>query len=210
MNEAEMIYHAQSAVKDAENFISRLHPDGSPVIEVGGFIGLQGRHLFNNLGSGSLLRYLEVGVLHGASACCVGYNNPNTTVVGIDNFSQFDGCFEVASANMLKYCRDHRLVVADCWGELPDLGDKFDIFSYDGDHSKEATARAIGHFLPLLADPFIMVIDDYSWDAVRSGHVAGIYESGVVERWGKELFNFESDAAGWWNGMLVGVYSHGK
>ena len=40
---------------------------------------------------------------------------------------------------------------------------------YDGGHTREDHRRALTHFEPCLADPAIVIIDDWNWERVRQG-----------------------------------------
>lgn len=208
MTTLELIGHLDASIERADRYESKLGAGCDPLMEVGGFCGLKTRHLLNNLGAIPGVRYLEVGVLHGATLLSAAYQNEGE-YVGIDSFCQdFGGGTDPAAtrANIAKWGGGRvTLIEEDCWEANP--APFFDVFLYDGGHSREETARAFSHFLPVMADNFLMLVDDASWPEV----IAGIWE-GVEAIGGINMVQIlgactENDAAGYWNGLWAGVFA---
>ena len=72
-------------------------------------------------------------------------------------------------------------------------------YLYDGEHSFEAQRKALTHFYAMLDDAFIFLVDDYSWEAARSGTEEAIGELGLERVCERVL------TEGWWNGLYVSV-----
>lgn len=208
MTATALIAHLEDSLARAERRESRLAPDGAPTMSVGGFLGLQGRHLLNNLGSRDGLRYLEVGVLHGASLISAAHGN-RIHATGIDNFSQFDGDAAAVRLALSQFPGESavQLLEADCWTVDPAALGPVDVFYYDGDHSAESTARSFTYFRPALAEAAILLIDDYSWEAVRHGVQEGLRRAGLRVEYERELTCSPGDGATWWNGLWAAVVS---
>lgn len=211
MTSAALIAHLDASIAAAERLESKLAANGDPLMEVGGFCGLKTRHLFSNLGSLPGIRYLEIGVLHGATLLSAAYGNEGE-FVGVDSFCQdFGGGADPAAtrANVARWGNGRvTLIEADCWEA--DLRGPFDVLYYDGGHSREETARAFQHFLPVMAPAFLVLVDDASWacvdDGIQEGLAAWRESEQIKLRADRYLgVGVESDAAGYWNGLFCGV-----
>jgi hypothetical protein len=51
---------------------------------------------------------------------------------------------------------------------------KFDFYNYDAQHTESSQQRAVTHFVDNLADVFIMVVDDWTFNGVETGTRTGI------------------------------------
>jgi hypothetical protein len=57
-----------------------------------------------------------------------------------------------------------------------------------------------------MAEEFIYIVDDYSWESVREGSMEGIKSSALEIVWSKELPTTKlNDPDSYWNGVLVSV-----
>lgn len=193
--EAMTAEHIDSSITRALAGESRLDPAALNIL---GFATPTMRHLFNNLCRIEGLTYLECGTYTGASLISAFNNNP-IQAIGIDNFSQtwapgrdIRGEF----LENLKIFRDTAKSVLffqdDCF--RPDLliglliGFRgIDIFFYDGDHTKEAQAKALPHFFDLLAPVFLFIVDDFCWESVALGTAEGFAALGsrlmIQKKW---------------------------
>lgn len=193
------------AFAKAERLESKLDPE---CFEIGGFTSPMIRHLMSNLGAISS-RYLEIGILRGALSVAATYKNNLKSVVLIDNWSEFkeQDCREDFTLNAYhkflnrQYPSNLTVLEQDCFkvsNNPEEWGDKFDLYTYDADHSMEAQARALTHFAPIMADRFIFCVDDTNWYPVQKGTEEGIQKAGltVVEKWHRT-------GGDWWNGFDV-------
>jgi hypothetical protein len=156
--------------------LERLPPE---VLAVAGYSTPNLRGLLNNLCHFEGCNYLECGTLHGGTLIAASYKNPGI-FWGIDNFSQFRGQAE----RLLKTIDDFSehccagFVEGDCRTiTLPRaFVPGINVFFYDAEHSEECTRDTIVRFDPLLADKFLLIVDDYSWLGPRRGAEAAIQQ----------------------------------
>lgn len=153
------------------------------VLNILGFATPTMRHLFNNLCNIEGLTYLECGVYTGGSFISAFNNNP-IQAIGIDNFCQtwapgrdIRGEFmenKKIFTSPLAPTQSVRFYQDDCFkpGLLNGLTG-IDIFFYDGDHTKEAQAKALPHFFDVLAPVFLFIVDDACWKDVADGTAEG-------------------------------------
>jgi predicted O-methyltransferase YrrM len=200
-----LVVHLQESIEQAERLGSNLARDGGPVSHhVGGFCGLKCRHLWNNLGRQDGLRLLEIGTLHGASLLSACYGN-RIEAVAVDDWA-WPGCDSEALARNIKQFSGESTVTlhtGDCWTvPLGSLGGPFDVLYYDAAHDARSTERAFSHFLPVMKDPFLMVVDDASWDCVREGIREG--KARLFVHYERTLHGDKpGDEVGWWNDVAV-------
>lgn len=206
----ELVHHLDVSLSSAECYESKLSADGHPLMEIGGFCGLRTRHLFNNLGAIPNVRYLEVGVLHGATLLASAYENDGE-YIGIDSFCQdFGGTDPAATrANIAKWGGGRTyLQERDCWTWPMEAWPPFDVFFYDGGHSVDETARAFTHFIPAMAEHYLMIVDDASWPDVNAGIKQGLATAPAKLCHHRTVgVGTENDADGYWNGLWLGVFN---
>ena len=222
MNINEWVKHIDDSIYRAERKRSKLQPCGAPVSSVKGLCGLWGRHLWNNIGSAPGVNYLEIGTFHGAMVCSMAYGNKiNATVIDNWAFTEFgEQSPEEVKANIRLFSGESKitLIEEDCWAaDLSGVNSKYNVLYYDADHSQEATARAISHFLPVMDDPFVILVDDYNpaladgsnhWSKVEAGVREGLELAGLKSNYERELLSsHEADLLGWWNGVFIGIMS---
>lgn len=203
----DKIGQIKQAITDAVAHRSKL--DDGP-LSVGGFTSLKIRHLLNNLGAISTA-YFEVGSHIGSTYISAVYKNELELPGGwwaCDSFCEFnnDGSTKKQFLeNCDKYLYSHYLMEMNCW-DITKLHEvcTTDLYLYDGAHDYESQKKAVTHFAPMMADEFIMLVDDASWQNVRKGTVDGIQEAGLEVLYEQLLWNgVDSDADWWWNGFLV-------
>ena len=74
----------------------------------------------------------------------------------------------------------YRFLEQDCFTVTRDqLRAPVNFYLYDGEHSFEAQRKALTHFYAMLDDVFIFLVDDYSWEAAKSGTQEAIGELGL-------------------------------
>lgn len=203
----DKIGQIKKAIADAVDNRSQL--DAGP-LSVGGFTSIKIRHLLNNLAKQSIA-YFEVGSHIGATYISAVYKNEPELCGGYyacDNFSEFnrDGNTKQRFLeNCEKHLVSHYLMDIDCW-DITKIHEvrHTDLYLYDGAHDYESQKKAVTHFAPLMADEFVMLVDDASWEQVRRGTMDGIREAGLEVLYEQTLWNgVESDADWWWNGIMV-------
>lgn len=159
------------------------------------------RHALNNLGAISN-NYLEVGTYMGSTLLATAYENKHLNIFAIDNFcmkpktrGHFFG--NVKGLNFT-FIEDDAFKV-----NLKKIDKKIDLYFYDGEHSYESQYNAIKYFLPVMADEFIYVCDDWTNEPVREGTLNAIADCGLniveVEVRGQGQLKSED----WWCGFAV-------
>ena len=141
--------------------------------------------LINQLCNMPDTRYLEVGILRGASYFAAAYNN-NGTYYGVDNWSKYGRIVELIHDDIPEDDPDHvtyesnlGIVLGyieryksenrefiyfneDAWElDLSQFEHKINVFFYDGDHSFESQEKILRHFDSILDDEIILIVDDY-------------------------------------------------
>lgn len=160
--------------------------------------GIKTRHFYNNLLSFDNIRYLEIGCFIGSTVCSAMYNN-NAVVFCIDNWSEFGNQKEIFLKNFNTYKGNNKAyyIEEDCFKldvtKLP----KFNVYLYDGNHSKES------HYNNL-DDIFIYIVDDWNWEEIRIAtnnvikdlNFKILYEKSIITEKGEDSLN-------WWNGIYI-------
>jgi hypothetical protein len=179
-------------------------PGWDNVLAVAGYSTPNLRGLLNNLCRFEGCNYLECGTLHGGTLAAASYENRGQ-FMGIDNFSQFSGNvdrLEKTFAALQPHCHA-RFLNRNCLTvDLLELPTGINVLFYDAEHSEECTRDTIVRFDPLLADKFLLIVDDYSWLGPRRGAEAAINQLGwnVHMRIGiEDNFNRRS----WGVGLLI-------
>lgn len=162
------------------------------------------RHFLNNLCDFEGCNYFEVGVFQGSTLLSAAYKNQGS-YAGIDDFSQFDNIRSNLDKNLERFKDSCNITFheGDCWEyETKSLPHDVNVFLYDGDHSLESQRKGLIHFAPILADRFVLMVDDYSWaDSVKGTELA-LEELGFKIDLRLEIHD-ENNLNGWWNGFLI-------
>lgn len=146
------------------------------VLEIRGFSSPRVRHFLNLISEGQSTRYLEVGTWKGSTLVSAAFGNSGR-FVGVDNFSEFRFRGLLSPRATLARVRKRfereaktEFVEGDAWEiPLPALPRGVEIYLYDGEHSEESHVRAFTRFDSLFAREFVALVDDWNWEAVRSG-----------------------------------------
>lgn len=173
--------HIEQSINKALNGVSGIEPQA---LQCRGFSTFTIRSLFHALcDTGEPLTYLEVGLFCGATFCASF--NKNTTSIGIENHSQdFSAGFDVVAQelkdnveNLKELGKEVKVIYEDCFEmDTSVLPNDIDIYFFDGFHSEETQRKALPYFLDKMANKFIWVVDDYSWDYVKEGTDNGLKE----------------------------------
>jgi len=99
----------------------------------------------------------------------------------------------------------------DCFGEkthslLKNITSqsKFDVYFYDGEHSKENQKRGVIEMSPYLNNKFILLVDDYNASDVRDGTIDAIKQLNYKIIYNQELYSrYNTDLDTWWNGIGI-------
>lgn len=208
--EQEWIEHIVAAVEAAEQCRSQLADE---VLSLDGMCGLYTRHFYNNLCNFAGCRFLEIGSYHGASTCAALYAN-DVTAVCIDNWSEFRGLrgrFEDA-VQQFRGRSTVEVIEKNCFEVDSAKLAPFDVFLYDGNHSRESHYLALERFAPTLAEYAVVVIDDWNREPVRQGTREAVRDLGLDVAFEKEIVlapnetadeNREAGRRTWWNGLCV-------
>ena len=163
-------------------------------------------------------KYLEIGVHRGSTFVSAMYKN-GAKGVAIDNFSQF-GTADENKKWFDQYCNEHDVkdfsfINNDCFNlteSEKELVKDCNIYFYDGDHRFEDQERAVTYYFNLLANPFILIVDDYNHGPCVEGTKKGFELTNAVvhKEWvlnGNTVANENHtfNARGWHNGLYIAV-----
>ena len=182
------IKHITYSIENTENYKSKLPLE---ILSMNGMSGKKTRHFYNNMGEMNDCRYLEIGTWTGSSISSFMYKNTITCIVN-DNFSQFNSNNDVKQKflnnfNAYKGQNNAQFIESDCWNINPKTLSKFNMYLYDGEHSKESHYKALNHFLPCLENTFIYIIDDWNIDKIREGTLDAIKDNNLIISYKKEI-----------------------
>ena len=199
-----LLQHMLYSIKNADFGSSKL--DGEYIdLKVDGMTCSATKHLANNLASLYKCNYLEVGVYKGATFIAGLWKNTPNLYVGVDNWSEYGGKEEFLQK--LKSANKPSIIVDNdsfSKGILDHLNEKFDVYFYDGCHSREAQKMALTHYKKYMKEYFIYYCDDYSNSMdVVFGTMEGIAEGGFEIIYEKILYPRSKEA--WRNGIYVAL-----
>lgn len=185
-------------------------PTWQDVLDLDGFSSAKNRLLLNDVVSTIFKpRILEVGSYRGSTAAAMCYGNSVECIHLVDDHSEFGDTRNVLAATVERFGLPAVIHDLDYFAPLPDgvFGDtKFNVYHYDGPHSEEQHATELAIAWSHLADSFVYIVDDYSWEQVKTGCEAGLKSLGgrvtvtLRERYESTRLN---DSDGYWNGVLV-------
>lgn len=201
MTKEEAIKVVQESIDIAQNYVTV----STSAEKIPGMTTVKVKSFLNTLCS-NISTYLEVGLFKGATFISAIEGNLNLTAIGCDNWSQFNGPKEQFAQNLAHAGPGAHVHIydMDCYSTefktVLDTYPKFDVFFYDGDHSRLAQVRAVKLYKQIMPDVGIMIVDDWrKWgkkptmDAVKTSGLT------VVKTW--ELYD------GWWEGVGVLILS---
>jgi len=212
INFSELKQHVESAFEKAEKNQSKIT---TRLLYMEGMSGRKTRHFYNNLLNKDDARYLEIGTWKGSSVCSAMCGN-NAKVVCIDNWSEFNGPKDEFLENFDTYKgrNDATFIEEDCYkvdiSQLP----KFNIYMYDGNHSKDSHYKALVHYYSCLDDMFIFIVDDWNWSDVRDGTYESFKELKLSVLYEREIRTTDDNTHSiwgseeqkqWHNGIYVAI-----
>lgn len=209
----------KKSIEDANNLVSKLPPE---ISQKPGASSQKIRHLLNNLCSIKDARYLNVGVFTGSSLWSAIFNNKlrvtgidwwrNGTAAKCDEREFWKNLSEVVNLEDGSFNREINIVNQDCF--TVDLKNKYNIYLYDAEHSEDSQYKALTYFDKFLEDEFILLVDDFDDEFVKSGTNKAIKDLNynIQYRWeGKGCFGDWNPASNhWWNGFLVALINKNK
>lgn len=209
------INHINKCFDNVNNNITKLTND---IFELSGMSGKKTRIFYNNLLNVDIkLNYLEIGVFMGSTFISALYNNKNINAYAIDNFGQYSAGSGVFINNISKYLinnEKYTIIQQDCFDTISKtITDKIDIYLYDAGHSYDDHRRSLLHYLPIMNDIFIFIVDDWNYEDVRCGTLDGIKESNVTVLFEKEIrLTYDNTTTpepllseDYWNGLYIAV-----
>jgi len=213
----ELRAHVENAFERAERGESKITQE---LIEMRGMTGIKTRHFYNNLLNRDDARYLEIGTGRGSSVCSAMCGN-RAKVVCMDNWSQFDGPKSEFLMNFKKYKGDNYAVFIekDCYQVDADALPYFNIYMYDGHHSKESHELALTQFYDCMDNVFIFIVDDWNWKPVREGTMDSFNKLKLNILYEKEIRTTNNDRdvvygspeqKAWHNGIYVAILQKGS
>jgi hypothetical protein len=203
---SNLVSYCNAAIDDSNKSLSIL-PES--ILTMEGMSSRKCRHLLSNITT-NLKSYIEIGSWKGSTTLSAAYNKLDLEMVAIDNWSEFGGPKLDFQSNMWEY----RNNLTSCFTVIEEDFHKIDCLPknhfqclfYDGAHDKQYQIDAITHMSQFMADEFIFIVDDYSWQPVREGSMEGIKSSSLETVWSTELPTTKTnDPDNYWNGVLVSV-----
>lgn len=166
------------------------------------------RRLLNLLCSQEDANYLEVGVFLGSTFIPAVYNNA-AQVTCIDHWQMFAGSYEQFLKHVEWYIPDRKINIinGDCFTvDLSLIPQGVNVYFYDGDHKRDAQYKALTYFAPVLADRFVLLVDDCNWIEPFEETKRAIKDLGWHEVYGELLAGaYNGDQRQWWNGLYVAL-----
>lgn len=197
----------QHLIDEAEKGKPEL-PDA--IANIPGFSTPKVRRFLNALCSQPGANYLEIGVHIGSTFFPAVYGN-EAQATCIDNWQMFDGAREKFAENRqdLLNGRVLNIIDGDCFLiDLARVPFGINVYFYDGDHSRKAHYEALVHFAPVLADRFVLIVDDWNYVEPREETERALLDLGWRELARHILpgpYN-GGDPGAWWNGLFVGLF----
>jgi hypothetical protein len=177
------------------------------IMDIDGMSSPKVRHFLNHVTAFPECRYLEIGCWKGSTLISALYGNP-AHHWAVDNWSQFDGPRDQLVANFKKFIgSDPNLIDRDAFSLDPVAAGitGVNVYFYDGDHSDVSHRKAITHYLPSMANEFILIVDDWSVESRQIETRDAIAETGLKILAEHTLPGVNNSRKLWWCGLWVAV-----
>jgi hypothetical protein len=195
----------QRFIEDAKEGKSTLPDDIANMV---GESSPRVRRLLNALCSQPGAAYLEIGVNGGSTFIPAVYGN-EARATCIDHWKMFEGSRELFDLNVRQYIPERKINVieADCFTvDLVRIPQGVNVYFYDGAHDAEAQYKALTYFAPVMADQFVLLVDDCNWEEPREETKKAIKDLGWRVIYDVLLPGaYNGDKIGWWNGLYVAL-----
>ncbi len=193
----------KKAIERADKLDSKIDTEYMATLQ--GLSSPRVRHLLNNLAA-EADSFLEVGCYLGGTLKAAMYKN-DLYAAAIDNFSMSPG----TKQQFYKNIEGLKVDFFECDSfsfDVNKLKKPIELYFFDGCHSVEAQYKAVSHFLPAMADEFVMVIDDWDANKVRVGTNTALidYKIKPLEKYELKGANGQSEEArhlSWWGGLGI-------
>lgn len=197
MNTQEKIQAIKEAIEKAKNHQSKMDQTAWSVPALS---SLKIRHLMNNLGAIST-NYLECGVHRGGLFCSTLINNTHLRATANDNFAsdiltgediEHEFAINRKKCTVVSQWPYIEVKKCDTFDVNPSTIDgPIDLYLFDASHDYESERKAVTHFLPAMADEFILCKDDWQYGDVKRATIDGILDSNCDILFQEELLNPE-------------------
>ncbi len=198
----------EEQIKKSENLKSKLTEE---ILAIEGMSSPKTKHLLNNLCTNSS-NWLEIGSYRGCTLIAAAYQNINTRIWAVDNFSQFDHQNTnkgILYGNIKKHVPSSNITFLNMdfkeLSDSPNIRDNsLDVLFYDGEHTEQAQYDGLSITYKLMKDEFICLVDDWNFPEVEIGTLRAIKDLNlnVLEQYILPA-NFNGDVENWWNGLFV-------
>lgn len=190
------------------------------ILEMNGMSGKKYRSFINNLlDQVNDARYLEIGCWKGSTTCSAIYGN-DITAYCIDNWTEFGGPKQVFCENVQK-CVDEceHIGITFMESDFRDINyndiKKYNVYLFDGPHTKEDHYDGLSLVQPSLDDEFVFICDDWNWKSVRDGTIDAINKLNLKIVYSIEINTTNDDSyppeentmekSDWHNGYFISV-----
>jgi len=206
-------------------------------LKIPGLTSHKVKHFINNLVAMPDTRYLEIGTYQGAVFTSALEGN-KINAIAIDDFSSEEISpmrdildWEAEEGNPVEILKKNISLVSDPVDRetsaeeekivsvlnknafavtKEDIPFKISVFFYDGDHSYEAQKKAIKHYLPMMDETFILIVDDWNWKQVQVGTKEAIIEEKLKVLYDHTILTSGEDPDDYWNGLGIFVLKQPK
>ena len=151
--------------------------------------------------------YLNIGVWKGFSLIA-GMINTQCKVIGIDNFSQFNGPKDIFFKNFKKLKKPNHFFFEQDYEKyfeiLDQNKDKIDFYFYDGEHSYDNQFKNLEIADNFLNTGSVVLIDDINFDEVYEGTLDFINKTKSKFKIVKEIKTVNNHChPSFWNGIMI-------
>jgi hypothetical protein len=197
-----------TAVTNAENSTSQLTAE---LLGMKGLTGLLVRHLCNNLAAmpNTTALFVQPGTGDGLCSALIGNS---VTVVTVNDVTTYPTNMQALAANVDLFKGSNTVTLNDVdWNSLDISGlPTFNVFVYHGSNEATRVNSALTRYLPLLANEFVVVINDWSTPQTRDSINRFVIDNGMTVEYSKDEGELHEGgdptvaaAAGWWTGVHV-------
>lgn len=186
--------------------------------DIEGMSGQRYRTFINELiaSLGERARYLEIGSWKGSTlAAAIEGNKGHFTA--IDNWTQFGGPKNEFLANIaaVKTEISPHVIEADFRAVDYATFEPFNVYLFDGPHEEDDQYDGLSLVGPALANPHVLIVDDWNWRKVRLGTFRAIHDGGWTIDYSKEIRTSHDDThpgvargeSDWHNGYFIAQLS---
>lgn len=178
-----LVKHVIQSFNKANTFKTKITRE---IAALDGMSGLKTRILYNEICSLPDTVYLEVGSWKGSTMCAAGFNNPDTKLYCIENWSMWGGPKDIFENTMKRFNLNPTVFEEDFTHFDPSkIPEKITVYLYDGDHTYSAQRLAITKMWDSLADEAIIMIDDWNNEMeIKQATLDGLNEVGaeIIEK----------------------------